>query len=119
MPSDRTCRLWPSAVSRDTAPSFRSARHHWTVRGRHRSVDGRGFASDGTSQLPRHGWNRFLDGLRHNFRLALSAFVFTLIGVFGVFAWDEPLKMSMCLVGGLAQWALVYWLGSNKPWPGD
>ena len=96
-----------------------SARHHWAVRGRHRSTDGRGFASDAPRQSPTHGWDRFLDGLRRNFRLALSAFVFTLIGALGILAWDEPLKMSLCLLGGLGQWGLVYWLGTTEPWPGE
>lgn len=106
-------------------PAFGTAWvHPVVVRGRHFSTDGEGFASNLPKPPRRPSW-RFLDGMRKNFRVALSATIFTFGGFVGLLVSFDPgragerMTMLLALLFGLAQWGLVYLLGDERPWPGD
>lgn len=98
--------------------------HPWGVRGRHFSSDDEGFASNLPKPPLRASW-RFLDGMRKSFRLVLSATIFTVIGFIGLLVSFDPgqsgqrVTMILALLFGLAQWAVVYLVGDERPWPGD
>lgn len=63
--------------------------------------------------------------MRKSFRLVLSATIFTVIGFIGLLVSFDPgqsgqrVTMILALLFGLAQWAVVYLVGDERPWPGD